>query len=143
MAKPGISAPIRRMIFEQAGACCEYCRNQQRYSTAPFSVEHIVPVSGGGSNNPENLACACPACNAHKFTKTHAFDSLTRQTVPLFNPRAQVWEEHFTWDETFTQILGTSPSGRATAKALNMNRKESINLRSLLVAFGKHPPKTH
>lgn len=119
---------------------CEYCKNQQGYSTAPFSVEHILALSKQGSNDLENLALSCPACNAHKYTKQTALDPLTRNVVPLFNPRTQIWEEHFVWDETLTRILGLTPTGRATVKCLKMNRIESVNLRMVLVAFEKHPP---
>lgn len=141
MSNPVVPLPIRRQIFERAHGNCEYCKNQQNYSTAPFSVEHILPWSKGGGNTLGNLALSCPACNSHKYTKQTALDPLTRKFVPLFNPRSQAWEEHFTWDETLTQILGLSPTGRATVKCLKMNRVESINLRMVLAAFGKHPPE--
>ncbi len=140
MANPSISPAIRHQVYERASGCCEYCKNQQAYSTAPFSVEHIWPVSKQGDNNSENLALSCPACNGHKYNKQAALDTLTRKMVPLFHPRTQIWEEHFVWDENFTQILGITPTGRATVKCLKMNRLESINLRTVLVAFDKHPP---
>lgn len=140
MPKFAIPLPVRRQVFERANGNCEYCKNQQEYSTAPFSVEHIVALSNRGSNDVGNLALSCPACNAHKYTKQAALDPLIRKVVPLFNPRTQVWEEHFVWDETRTQVLGLTPTGRATVKCLKMNRIESVNLRMVLVAFGKHPP---
>ena len=140
MPDPVISLQTRRQVFERARGNCEYCKNQQNYSTAPFSVEHILATSKGGSNDLNNLALSCPACNAHKYNKQAALDPLTRSVVSLFNPRTQIWEEHFVWDETLTQILGLTPTGRATVKCLKMNRIESVNLRMVLVAFEKHPP---
>lgn len=140
MSKPAIPLQVRRQVLERANGNCEYCKNQQTYSTAPFSVEHILALSKGGDHELQNLALSCPACNAHKYTKQAALDSLTRKVVPLFNPRTQIWAEHFVWDETRTQILGLTPTGRATVKCLKMNRVESVNLRLVLAAFGKHPP---
>lgn len=140
MARLAVPASVRREVFERANSCCEYCKNQQDYSTAPFSVEHILALSNQGSNEEDNLALSCPACNAHKYTKQAALDPISRKIVPLFNPRTQSWDEHFTWDETLTQILGVTPCGRATVKCLKMNRVESVNLRIVLVAFEKHPP---
>jgi hypothetical protein len=131
---------LRIYIFEQAKYCCEYCRNQERFSTAPFELEHIYPTSKGGSDEKINLACSCPACNDHKFTKTQAFDSITRKFVPIFNPRTEIWSEHFCWEESYTIILGITPIGRATVNALKMNRVESVNLRKALVLYGEHPP---
>lgn len=136
-----IPLAIRRQVFERASGCCEYCKNQQAYSTAPFSVEHILALSNQGTDNLDNLALSCPACNAHKYTKQKGLDPLTRQFHPIFDPRTQNWADHFTWDETLTFILGLTPQGRATANALKMNRVESVNLRMVLTAFGEHPPR--
>lgn len=38
------------------------------------------------------------------------------------------------------QIIGRTPTGRATVTALRLNRKELVNLRELLLAVGLHPP---
>ena len=135
-----ISTALRKQVIAEANGCCEYCRNQQRFSTGQFSIEHILPLAKGGMDSRENLAFSCPACNAHKYTQTHGLDNVTRQMAPVFNPRMQVWEGHFTWSDDFTQIIALSPSGRVTIIALKMNRVESMNLRKVLYAFGEHPP---
>jgi len=36
--------------------------------------------------------------------------------------------------------VGLTPIGRATILALHLNRPALLNLRSLLLAFGEHPP---
>lgn len=38
------------------------------------------------------------------------------------------------------QIIGLTPTGRATVEALRLNRPEVVNLRRLLFAHGEHPP---
>jgi len=103
----------------------------------PFQGSHFPSLQW---RPRDNLAFSCPACNAHKYTHTHALDDLTRQIVPLFNPRIEVWSEQFAWSDDFTQIIGLTPTGRVTIETLNMNREESVNLRKALYAFGKHPP---
>jgi 5-methylcytosine-specific restriction endonuclease McrA len=41
--------------------------------TESFHVDHVVPISRGGSNNPANLVISCPSCNWQKSAK-HPMD---------------------------------------------------------------------
>lgn len=38
-----------------------------------YHIDHVVPLSKGGSNGPENLVLACPTCNLQKNAK-HPMD---------------------------------------------------------------------
>ncbi len=88
----------------------------------------------------ENLALACQGCNNHKYNRTEGVDPVSRKNVPLYHPRKQRWSEHFVWNRDFTQILGITPTGRATVILLNLNRDGLVNLRGILHKAGKHPP---
>ena len=140
MRKSRISESLRNAVIERARGCCEYCMSQLRYSMQSFSIEHVVPFDKGGETVLENLALACQGCNNHKYTKTEGYDPVSRKMAPLYNPRKQEWKEHFAWNDDFTIIVGTSPTGRATVDALRLNRPGLVNLRQLLVAARKHPP---
>jgi 5-methylcytosine-specific restriction endonuclease McrA len=135
-----LPAEVRRFVKLRAENQCGYCLALGRYSFHPFPVDHIVPMSKGGDDDPGNLANTCQFCNGSKFDKTDAFDPLTGEVVPLFHPRKDAWLQHFTWNEDFTIILGVTPTGRATVACLKMNREEAVNLRAALHAFGVHPP---
>lgn len=50
------------------------------------------------------------------------------------------WQAHFIWSDDYLEIIGISPTGRATVKALNLNRLGVVNLRRLLLLDGLHPP---
>lgn len=141
MTKVRVSARLRRLVKERADSCCEYCISQEAYSPDPFSVEHIIPFNAGGNNAEKNLALACQGCNNLKYNKTLATDPITLQDAPLFNPRMDLWPEHFTWNHDFSELLGLTPTGRATIAALRLNRENIANLRLVLVVAGKHPPR--
>ena len=131
---------IKTAVRERAKHCCEYCLASILFSTDFFSIEHILPVSKGGSSELANLAFSCQRCNIHKFTATHAIDPATGLMASLYNPRKDIWNEHFEWYENYTIIRGISPTGRATEKRLVLNRIGIVNLRQLLVEKGYHPP---
>ncbi len=136
-----ISPAKRKTVSERARFLCEYCVSPKGFSPASFSIEHIHPKSKKGTDEPENLALACQGCNAYKSDKISAIDPISGRIVPLYNPRKDVWEEHFLWNEDFTEILGLTAKGRATINLLKLNREEVINLRRVLHLFGEHPPK--
>ena len=140
MAKKSLPAQLKQTIIERARGCCEYCRSQARFSTQAFSVEHIIPVSSGGETVSDNLALACQGCNNHKYTKTMGRNPVSGEMVSLYNPRKQQWQEHFTWNDEYTLIVGLTPTGRAAVETLKLNREGLINLRRLLYSIGEHPP---
>jgi len=141
MPDPYISAELRRLVTQRAGNRCEYCRALAAYSSDTFTFDHIKPRSLGGLTAADNLALACFSCNQHKATRIAAFDPATGLSAPLFHPRQQNWDEHFTWDDTFTLMQGMTPTGRATIAALHLNRLGLVNLRRLLYQFGEHPQR--
>jgi hypothetical protein len=91
-------------------------------------------------STPDNLAYVCIGCNVRKSDVTDAPDPISGENVPLFNPRAQRWCDHFCWSADTTWILGVTPTGRATVVALSLNRDFLITHRSLLIKNGLHPP---
>ncbi|GIK67643.1 MAG: hypothetical protein BroJett018_54370 [Chloroflexota bacterium] len=60
--------------------------------------------------------------------------------VALFNPRTQIWAEHFAWDETGQVILGKTAVARATIIRLKMNIPRIVEAREVWVSAGVHPP---
>jgi hypothetical protein len=126
-----------RAIFRH---CCAYCRTAESLTVVTFEFEHIVPRSAGGQTTLDNLCLACPTCNRHKAQRQTALDPLDSQSVMLFHPHLQLWTEHFQWNEDYTELVGLTPTGRATITALRMNRPSLIRLRRLWVNLREHPP---
>jgi hypothetical protein len=140
MAKAKISQSLRERVAQRAGLLCEYCRSQERFAPQPFTIDHITPESKGGSQNFENLAYACQGCNIGKASNIGTIDPLTGDFCSYFNPRTQVWEEHFAWDAQCVHVVGLSPIGRVTVVGLGLNRKILVELRGFLRKHGEHPP---
>ena len=64
---PGQHTPqdVTRLFDLQRGMC-PVCR--QKLPDA-YHVDHVVALSRGGSNDPDNLQLLCPPCNASKHAK--------------------------------------------------------------------------
>jgi 5-methylcytosine-specific restriction endonuclease McrA len=60
---------IKAQYDRQKGKCF-YCKKKVGID---YHVDHVVPLSLGGSNGPENLVIACPSCNCRKSNK-HPMD---------------------------------------------------------------------
>lgn len=132
---------LRQRVAEQARYRCSYCLTQEVVSGVPLTVEHIVPQAKGGQTTEENLWLSCRLCNEAKGVLTEAFDPESNATVPLFNPRTQVWAEHFTWSDDGAQVIGKTPPGRATVVALSLNSELHMRARAIWVEAGWHPPE--
>lgn len=59
-------ADIRDLFVEQVGLC-RYCGCDLDDSS--YHVDHVLPLSRGGSDSRENLALTCPTCNLSKGAK--------------------------------------------------------------------------
>ena len=110
MSEPQVTAALRRAVAKRAGHRCEYCRLFEEYSALRFHIEHIVAKQHGGTDDPDNLALACPECNYQKGTNLTGVDPDTGKVTPLFHPRHDLWEEHFA--RVGARIVGKTPKGR-------------------------------
>lgn len=140
MGRDKISVGLRRLIENDGKDRCGYCLTQRHLIGQPMTIEHIVPRSKGGSTIRENLWTSCIRCNLYKANRTSATDPLTHKRVPLFNPREQIWQNHFVWNRDKTHIVGITAQGRATVDALRLNNADIVGARLLWVQAGWHPP---
>ena len=140
MAREYISGKLKQQVFDRAKGECEYCRSQTKFSSTNFEIEHIYPLSRGGSTSFDNLALACRTCNSYKASRIEAIDPISKQIVLLYHPRQMKWHTHFIWSNDTLMMLGLTPIGRVTISILDINREGVINLRELLRERGQHPP---
>ena len=102
-------------------------------------MEHIVPVSQGGSDDTANLALACRSCNKYKAVFQSGTDPNTQANVRLFHPRQDAWSQHFRYDQETGEIQGRTPIGRATIARLQINRVAQIAARRIWVQLDLFP----
>ena len=131
-----IPASVRQAVIEAAQGRCAYCRSPERLMGVTFEVDHVVPRDAGGRTTLNNLCLSCPTCNRHKASRLTAPDPETNQPVRLFRPNHDRWPEHFAWNADGVQIIGLTPSGRATLEALHFNRPTLMLLRAYWRATG-------
>src|SRR5205814_9539890 len=95
MGRGYIPVEVDRHVRTAARNRCGYCLSPQHLVMARLEIEHLIPESKGGGRDESNLWLSCPLCNRHKADRILVPDTLSAQTVPLFNPRTQNWCEHF------------------------------------------------
>jgi HNH endonuclease len=140
MSTSYIPKALRELVAAQARYRCGYCLTQELIIGTPMDVEHIIPEALNGLTEESNLWLACSICNKRKGDRLAARDPVTDELVPLFDPRRQVWSEHFVWIEQGLLIVGLTPMGRATVVALHLNRQALVRSRRLWISAGWHPP---
>jgi HNH endonuclease len=126
-------------IAERAAYRCEYFHAPESVFNFPFEVEHIHPQARGGSEDLDNLALSCHACNLFKSDFETGHDEENQAEVALFHPRRDAWELHFTIDAERAEIVGLTPIGRATIERLRMNRPRQISARLRWIQLGLFP----
>ncbi len=117
-------------MIRRGGGRCEYCHFPAKGAELPFHVDHIIAEKHGGGTDSANLAWACFSCNLRKGPNIAGFDPFTGSLTRLFNPRSDVWSEHFEWDGA--SLRGTSAIGCTTIAVLDMNDVDSVAVRQAL-----------
>ena len=62
----------RAIILKMHDYCCAYCGDEAN------TVDHVIPMSKGGTDDPNNLVAACSNCNYKLGNKTKVLTWLVR-----------------------------------------------------------------
>ena len=140
---PPVPSATKALVYDRAGDKCEYCL----LASVLLHPDHIVPWSAwegdpSAYNDPDNLASACYQCNSIKQDHRDGVDPASGESTPLFNPRSDLWADHFMWTEDFLEIVPLTARGRATVARLKLNRQWYKDKRLLLrrAWLGGHDP---
>lgn len=140
MSSTYVSAEMRRAVVERAGGICEYCLIHEDDTFFGCEVDHIISEKHGGPTDPSNLAFACFVCNRRKGSDIGSILPSTSVFVRFFNPRTDLWAEHFTLADDALLIEPRTDIGAATARILAFNDPERQMEREALHAVGRYPP---
>jgi hypothetical protein len=131
-----VSEALRAQVVQRASGRCEYCLVHQDDSLYAHEVDHIIPVKHRGETSADNLCLACLECNRYKGSDFGSFDPETERITPLFNPRQQLWHEHFLLEGA--RIIPLSPEGRVTVFVLKLNDEMRVSARRALIDAGRY-----
>lgn len=104
-----ISKRLRFEVLTRDGHTCRYCGGQP--PDVKLTVDHVLPVTLGGTSEPTNLVAACADCNAGKSS-----------VAPGSEFVAQVSEDVIRWN-------------RALAEAAQIKLQREIAIADAIVAF--------
>lgn len=76
---------LRFSVFARDNFTCRYCGRQS--DKVELVIDHLIPVSRGGTNDQENLITACVECNQGKA------DTILSQAAPTEEDRLRMAQE--------------------------------------------------
>jgi hypothetical protein len=132
-----LPAALRRQVRERAGLRCEYCLLAEDDAFLPHEPDHVIAMKHGGVSDAANLALACFDCNRFKGSDIASLDPDNGGLTPLFNPRTQVWPEHFRADAG--KVVPLTAVGRVTVAMLQVNLGQRVEVREELMKLGRWP----
>ena len=59
---------VRQMVFERDDFTCVYCGRNS--GGIRMTIDHVIPITQGVSNDSENLVTCCSECNLDKWDRT-------------------------------------------------------------------------
>lgn len=116
------------MVRRRAGFLCEYCHTVETWQLIEFTIDHVIPLSLGGSDDPGNLALACFHCNRRKSNNIFVLNMESGSQITIFDPRKMIWQEHFIWSADLLYIEALTEIGAVTIEHLSLNRERLIHL---------------
>lgn len=101
-----VSKRLRFEILRRDNHQCRYCGG--RAPEAILTIDHVVPTTLGGSDDPANLVAACKECNAGK------------SSIPADSHLvADVAADALRWAEAMKVVAATRAAARKEADAIH------------------------
>ena len=134
-----IGAELRQLVANRAERLCEYCLLHEEDTFFGCEMDHIISEKHGGASTAENLAYACLLCNRNKGSDISSVVPGTQDLVRFFNPRTDLWSDHFRLEMDGVTIISLTQIGEATSRILRFNDGERLLEREALRTVGRYP----
>ena len=141
MARKSLSKTVRFEVFKRDKFTCQYCGAQ-----APeviLEVDHIKPVSKGGTNDIMNLVTACRDCNSGKTNRELSDDSavkMQKKQLDELQERREQLSMMMKWrEELANQVeeeIDSIDSLFCNQTQWGMSELGRVNTRKLIKRFG-------
>lgn len=143
MARKPLTKTIRFEVFKRDKFTCQYCGK-----SAPdvvLEVDHIKPVSKGGTNEIINLVTACRECNRGKTDKElsdNAAVTRQKQQLDALQERREQLEMMLKWREELSREeeleIDSIESLFDTNTKWTLSETGRRNIKKLIKRFGFH-----
>lgn len=103
--RKGLSKKIRFEVFKRDKFTCQYCG--RKAPDVILEVDHIKPISKGGTNDLMNLVTACKDCNRGKTNIELSDDSVVKKQEKIIQDRAEKKEQlemYIEWRDSLKEI---------------------------------------
>jgi len=137
MERAYLNKSLRQLVIDRSDHLCEYCLIHDDDTVLGCAIDHIISLKHGGPNTADNLAYACVFCNRYKGSDVGSMIWETQEFVRFYNPRRDLWSEHFQLDGV--TIAALSSIGEVTARILGFNDRERLLERQVLIDRGRYP----
>jgi hypothetical protein len=139
MSRSHVPAELRRLTAVRAEGRCEYCLIHEEDTFYGCEVDHVISEKHGGATIADNLAYCCLPCNRYKGSDLGSVTVATDRLVRFFNPRIDVWSEHFALDGVIVRPL--TEIGEVTERVFKFNEVGRLMERKELEAVGRYGVK--
>lgn len=103
----------------------------------PVALRQLISEKHGGGTEADNLAFACTFCNRFKGSDIASVAKASGKLVRFYNPRTDVWSEHFRLEGV--SIFPLTNIGSVTEFILQLNQPDRLLERAELQLIKRYP----
>lgn len=132
-----VSDTLSDQVVQRANGICEYCRISIEDTYFGGEIDHIRSLKHNGQTELNNIALACQPCNRNKGSDLGSIPPNSNNLVRFFNPRTDVWSEHFRVNSD-AEIEALTEIGQVTVSIFGFNDLERVAERQGLIEIGHY-----